>query len=74
MPFDLPPPDPGIEISVATRGMSKGIAQTEGPQMIARSSVKFGDVQFGDLARGRGGFLERDPQVRIAPGERRSRV
>lgn len=47
MPFDLPPYDPGIEISVATRGMSKGIAQTEGPQMIARSSLKLGDVQFG---------------------------
>ena len=43
----LPPPDPAIEILVATRGMSKGISQTEGPQMIARGSVKFKDVQFG---------------------------
>jgi hypothetical protein len=45
--IDLPPPDPGIEVVVASRGMSKGIAQTEGPQMIVKPSVKFGDVQLG---------------------------
>lgn len=43
----LPPPDPAIEISVATRGMSKGITQTDGPQMLARGLAKFRDVQFG---------------------------
>ena len=32
--FDLPPPDPGIEFVVASRGMSKGIAQTDGPQAL----------------------------------------
>jgi hypothetical protein len=45
--IDLPPPDPGIEIVIASRGMSKGIAQTEGPQLVAKPSVKFGDVQVG---------------------------
>ena len=45
--FDLPPLDPGIEISVANRGMSKGIAQSEGPQLIVRPFVKLGDVQVG---------------------------
>jgi uncharacterized protein (TIGR02001 family) len=43
--FDLPPPDPGVEISIASRGMSKGIAQTEGPQLIGRAHLNFGDVQ-----------------------------
>ena len=47
MPFDLPPPDPAFEISVATRGMSKGIAQTEGPQVILRASGKSGPFEAG---------------------------
>ncbi len=34
--FDLPPPEPGIEIVVASRGMSKGVAQTEGPQLVVK--------------------------------------
>ena len=45
--FDLPPPDPGIEILIASRGMSKGIAQTEGPQFIPKALVQLGDVQIG---------------------------
>ena len=45
--FDLPPPDPGIEISIASRGMSKGISQTDGPQAIGKATVQFGDVQIG---------------------------
>jgi uncharacterized protein (TIGR02001 family) len=45
--FDLPPPDPGIEVVVASRGMSKGIAQTEGPQLVAKSFVQFGALQVG---------------------------
>lgn len=46
MMFDLPPPDPGIEIVVASRGMSKGIAQTEGPQIVARPFVQMGAFQL----------------------------
>lgn len=45
--FDLPPPDPAIEISVASRGISKGLAQTEGPQLVARAFLAIGDVQLG---------------------------
>jgi hypothetical protein len=45
--MDLPPPDPGIEIIAASRGMSKGIAQTEGPQMVAKPFVQMGPVQLG---------------------------
>ena len=45
--IDLPPADPGIEVSIASRGMSKGIAQTEGPQLLVKPSVKLGDVQIG---------------------------
>jgi hypothetical protein len=44
--FDLPPPDPGIEFVVASRGMSKGIAQTEGPQALVRPFVQIGPVQL----------------------------
>lgn len=45
--WDLPPPDPGIEISVASRGMSKGVAQTDGVQVIPKAFVLFGPVQVG---------------------------
>jgi hypothetical protein len=45
--FDLPPPDPGIEFSVASRGMSKGIAQTDGVQMIIKASAKSGPLEIG---------------------------
>jgi Bacterial protein of unknown function (Gcw_chp) len=45
--WDLPPTYPGIEIVVATRGMSKGVAQTEGPQLIARPFVQLGPIQLG---------------------------
>ena len=45
--FDLPPPDPGIEFVVASRGMSKGIAQTEGPQVVVKPFVQMGPVQLG---------------------------
>jgi len=45
--LDFPPLDPGIEIVVASRGISKGIAQTEGPQLVARPFVQMGPVQLG---------------------------
>ena len=45
--LDIPPPDPGIEIVVASRGMSKGVAQTDGPQLVARPTVSFGPVRLG---------------------------
>ena len=47
MLFDLPPPDPGIEFVVASRGMSKGTAQTDGPQALIRPFVQLGPVQVG---------------------------
>ena len=45
--WDLPPPDPGFEISVASRGMSKGVAQTDGVQFIPKAHLQIGDVQIG---------------------------
>jgi len=44
---DVPPPAPAAEVILATRGMSKGIAQTDGPQVIAKGLVAFGAVQLG---------------------------
>lgn len=46
--FGLPPPDPALEFSIASRGMSKGIAQTNGePQMLIRGSAKAGAAEAG---------------------------
>lgn len=49
MPFHLPPPVPGFDITLATDGMSKGISQTDGPQVIPRISIKSGGFQAGGL-------------------------
>lgn len=40
--FDLPPPDPMIEFVLASRGYSKGLAQTDGAQLLVRGEVDFG--------------------------------
>lgn len=40
--FDLPPPDPGIEFVLASRGYSKGLAQTGGAQALLRGEVEWG--------------------------------
>lgn len=50
MPF-LPPPDPGIEISIASTGMSKGISQTDGVQVVGRGELAFGKVYVAALAK-----------------------
>jgi hypothetical protein len=50
LPF-LPPPDPAIEISVATKGMSKGLAQTDGGQVVVRGELGFGSLFVGGLAK-----------------------
>lgn len=47
MIFDLPPPDPALEISVASRGYSKGLAQTDGIQVVIRPEVAFGPLRLG---------------------------
>jgi hypothetical protein len=45
--WDLPPPDPGFEIVVASRGMSKGVAQTKGIQVVPRGFIQLGTLQIG---------------------------
>lgn len=39
-----PPPVPVIEFNLASRGISKGLAQTDGPQFLARGEVSTGPV------------------------------
>ena len=51
MPFDLPPPDPSIEFSIASRGYSKGVAQTDGVQVVVRPEVAFGNFRIGSYAK-----------------------
>ena len=45
--LDLPPPDPGIEIVVASRGISKGLTQTDGPQFLVRPELAVGHFYLG---------------------------
>jgi hypothetical protein len=47
--FTPPSLDPGIEISVASQGMSKGLRQTDGPQLIVRPELAIGAL-FVDLS------------------------
>src|SRR4051794_40257961 len=43
----LPPPQPGFEIFIASHGMSQGLSQTEGVQVIPRAVVRIGRAQVG---------------------------
>ena len=43
----LPPPVPAIEFNLSSTGMSKGIAQTKGPQFLARGELGFGAIYVG---------------------------
>jgi hypothetical protein len=47
----LPPPDPGIEITLASQGMSKGLRQTDGPQVLVRPEVAFGPAYVAAFAK-----------------------
>jgi hypothetical protein len=49
--LDLPPPDPAIEIVIASQGMSKGLRQTEGPQVLVRPSLSVGTLSLGAYAK-----------------------
>jgi hypothetical protein len=47
----LPPPDPGIEIILASQGMAKGLRQTDGPQTLVRPEIAFGPAFVGAYAK-----------------------
>jgi hypothetical protein len=49
--FDLPPPDPSLEIVVASQGISKGIRQSDGVQFVVRPEMAFGHAYVGLLAK-----------------------
>ena len=49
--LDLPPPDPSLEIVIASQGMSKGIRQSEGVQFVVRPEMAFGHAYAGLLAK-----------------------
>ena len=45
--IDLPPPQPHFEIVLASEGMSKGLAQTDGGQALARLELDAGGLLAG---------------------------
>jgi hypothetical protein len=45
--FTFPSPDPAIEVTAFSQGMSKGLRQTEGPQILVRPEVAIGPVFVG---------------------------
>jgi len=45
--FSLPSPDPGIEISAFSQGMSKGLRQSEGVQILVRPELAIGPLLVG---------------------------
>ena len=51
MPFGLPAPDPGFELFVASHGMTQGLSQSNGPQVIPRAYLRIGEVQVGGFWR-----------------------
>jgi hypothetical protein len=49
--IDLPSPDPAIEIVLASRGVSKGLTQTDGPQIVVRPELAFGPIVIAGYAK-----------------------
>ena len=49
--FDLPPPTPTLQIELASTGISKGLAQTRGPQLVVRPGLAFGKFSVEGLAK-----------------------
>jgi len=47
----LPPPDPGLEIVLASRGYFKGLAQTDGLHIVARADLSFNSVTLSTQYR-----------------------
>lgn len=47
----LPPSPPTIEVSVASRGISQGIAQTHGPQAVVRAELPVGPIYVAAYAK-----------------------
>jgi hypothetical protein len=45
--FSLPSPDPGIEIIALSQGMSKGLRQTDGAQILVRPELAIGPLFLG---------------------------
>jgi hypothetical protein len=48
---DLPPPDPTLEVQLASQGISKGLRQTDGAQWLVRGELAFGPALIGANAR-----------------------
>ena len=49
--LDLPPPVPAIEFVLSSRGMSKGLAQTTGPQALVRGEIAVGPIYVGGYVK-----------------------
>lgn len=47
----MPPSPPTIEISIASRGISKGLAQTRGPQAVVRAELPVGPIYVAAYAK-----------------------
>lgn len=45
--FHLPPPDPAFEITLSSQGMSQGLSQTDGIQIVPRAFVRLGRARIG---------------------------
>jgi hypothetical protein len=47
--LDLPPPAPSIEIVLASHGMTKGLSQTEGAQLLVRPEIAAGPLYLAGV-------------------------
>jgi hypothetical protein len=56
--LDYVPWDPQLEINIAGRGYSKGVAQTKGPQVLIRPELRFGPLALHGYAKNVSGPLQ----------------
>lgn len=65
--LELPPPDPHIEFVLASRGYSKGLAQTGGAQALLRGEVEWGALTAAAQVKNVGSGAS-EAQLQLAVG------
>ncbi|HEV7658977.1 MAG TPA: porin [Allosphingosinicella sp.] len=67
--LDLPPPAPSIEFVLASRGYSKGLAQTDGAQFLVRGEVEWGPLfAAAQWKNVNSSGARSEPQVQVGAG------
>ncbi|WP_324808594.1 TorF family putative porin [Sphingomonas sp. LY29] len=66
--IDVPPPVPSAQVEIFTTGYSKGLAQTDGIQIVGRGAVELGSFSLEGLAKNLESSGDKGAEVSAAVG------